>query len=255
MLSTIERRNEIVNMINEVGRLEVQTLAEKFNVSTVTIRADLNDLDNKRLLIRSRGGAIAAKNIAKELSVKEKHCENNVIKGKIADAAIKLINDGEVLLLDSGTTTEQVAKKLGSHKDLVVMTNGLNIANELANLSDVEVMMTGGKLRQKSLSFYGRQAEASLENLRFDKLILGVDGIDDTASITTHFEQEASLNRVMCRSAKQIIVVADSSKFAKSGFHIILNLSAIDVLITDSKIPESYKTFAANANVKLIIVD
>nr|WP_246029064.1 transcriptional repressor AgaR [Parashewanella tropica] len=242
-------------MVNEAGKLEVQALADKFNVSTVTIRADLNDLDKKRLLIRSRGGAIAAKNIAKELSVKEKHCENLSIKEKIADATIKLINNGEVLLLDSGTTTEQVAKKLAAHKNLVVMTNGLNIANELADLSEVEVMMTGGKLRQKSLSFHGRQAESSLENLRFDKLILGVDGIDETASITTHFEHEASLNRVMCKSAKQIIVVTDSSKFGKSGFHVIGDLSMVDVLITDNKIPEAFKDAATKANVKIIIVN
>ncbi|MCJ8293836.1 MAG: transcriptional repressor AgaR [Colwellia sp.] len=255
MLNTIERRHAIVNKVNDSGRVDVAELAKEFDVSTVTIRTDLNDLDKKRFLVRSRGGAIAMSKITKELSVKEKHCENLLIKEKLAKAASLLIKDNENIILDSGTTTEEVAKSFHDHKNLMVMTNGLNIAAELAHFEDTEVLMTGGTLRHKSLSFYGRQAESSLTNLRFDKVILGVDGIEISSGITTHFEHEATLNRLMCEVSKEVIAVTDSSKFGRTGFHIITPLKSITTIVTDSNIPTEYKDYFEANNIKLIIVD
>ncbi|WP_159821203.1 transcriptional repressor AgaR [Colwellia sp. 20A7] len=255
MLNTIERRQKIIDKVNELSRVDVAQLASEFNVSTVTIRTDLNDLSKRRLLIRSRGGAVAISKITKELSVKEKHCENSHIKEKLAEAAVQLINNDELIILDSGTTTEEIAKLLQNHENLVVMTNGLNIATELSHLQNSEVLMTGGTLRQKSLSFYGRQAEASLNNLRFDKVILGVDGVEISSGFTTHFEHEATLNRLMCNISKEVIVVTDSSKFGRSGLYIIDSLDSIDTLITDNKIPSQYIDYFQSKNVKLIIID
>ena len=249
MLDTIERRQIIIDQVNELGRVDVGDLAKKFNVSTVTIRTDLNTLDKKRLLVRSRGGALPTSKITKELSVKEKHCENLDIKKKLAKVAVELINDNESIIIDSGTTTEEVAKLLIDHNNLVVMTNGLNIVSELAQANNIEVMNTGGTLRKKSLSFYGNKAEASLDNLRFDKLILGIDGIDIQVGITTHFEPEANLNRLMCNISKKIIAVTDSSKFDRSSFHVITSFDSIDTLVTDSNIPEKYKEYLISKNI------
>ena len=255
MLNTIERRQEILNQVNASGRVDVTTLSKLFEVSTVTIRTDLNELDNKRLLVRSRGGAVVINNITKELSINEKHCKNLFIKEKLAHATAALIKDNESILLDSGTTTAEVAKSLYSHKNLMVMTNGLNIASELASNENIEVLMTGGTLRHKSLSFYGRQAESSLQNLIFDKVILGVDGIEILSGITTHFEHEAILNRLMCEVSKEIIAVTDSSKFGKNGFHVITSLKAITTLITDSNIPQEYKDYCETHHINLYIVE
>lgn len=255
MLNTIERRHEIITQVNKLGKVDVAVLAKEFMVSTVTIRTDLNELDKKRLLVRSRGGAVVISKMTKELSVKEKQCENLHVKEKLAQAVVKLINNNESIIIDSGTTTEEVAKLLRSHENLVVMTNGLNVASELAHFVDTQVLMTGGTLRHKSLSFYGRQAEASLNNLRFDKVILGVDGIDELSGITTHFEHEATLNRIMCDVAKEVIAVTDSSKFGRNGFHVIAPLNAIDTLITDSNISPAYKDYCESQHIKLIIVD
>jgi len=254
MLTTIERRQEIVEQTNEIGKVEVAELAKKYLVSTVTIRNDLNSLDKKGLVVRSRGGAVRNSLIAKELSLKEKHCEHLLVKQKLATVAASLINDGESIILDSGTTTEEIAKQLHNHSNLVVMTNGLNIATELAATQESEVIMTGGTLRKKSLSFYGRQAEASLSNLRFDKVFLGVDGIDEKAGLTTHFEHEANLNRMMCDISKEVIAVTDSSKFNRNGFYIIRSLNDIDTIITDSKIPQSYIDYLEEKRINLIIV-
>ena len=254
MFSTIERRQEIVKQTNALGKVDVAELAGKYLVSTVTIRNDLNTLDEKGLIVRSRGGAVVNSRIAKELSVREKHCENLNVKQKLAIEASNLVNDGESIILDSGTTTEEIAKQLHGHKDLVVMTNGLNIANELSASDHNTVLITGGTLRKKSLSFYGRQAEASLTNLRFDKVFLGVDGIDEKAGLSTHFEHEANLNRMMCQISKEIIAVTDSSKFNRNGFYIINGLDAIDTLITDSRIPSSFIHYFEEKHIKLIIV-
>ncbi|KKL51276.1 hypothetical protein LCGC14_2297100, partial [marine sediment metagenome] len=173
MLNTIERRHEIVQLVFKQERVQVPELAQLFGVSTVTIRNDLNELDEKGLLVRSRGGAVASNRLTQELSLKEKHDANRGIKERLGKFAASLIKDGESIILDSGTTTEEVAKNLTNHHGVVVMTNGLNVAHSLLNASSVEVLMTGGTLRKKSLSFYGRQAEQHLQQYHFDKLILG----------------------------------------------------------------------------------
>lgn len=254
MLSTVERRQEIVVLANTLGKVNVPELSAKFKVSTVTIRNDLNNLSKIGLLVRARGGAIANKKISKELSVEEKHNEHHAVKAALGKEAAKLINNGESIILDSGTTTEEIAKCLGRHEQLVVMTNGLNITSQLARFDDIEVLVTGGKLRKRSLSFYGSHAEESLKNLRFDKVFLGVDGIDTEAGLTTHFEFEADLNRIMVESSREVIAITDSSKFKKNGFHLVAAMKSIDTLITDDGIPEGKKELIERAGVKLIIV-
>ena len=238
MLNLIERRGEIVQLTESNERVDVESLARRFGVSTVTIRNDLKALSAKGLVVRSRGGAVASTRLTRELSVQEKYKESLSIKRRLGRAAAELIG-AEVrdLLIDSGTTTEEVALALVGRANLSVMTNGLNIASALAAVEGIEVRMTGGMLRKKSMSFFGSHAEESLRLRHFQKLILGTDGIDSRAGVTTHFEHEASLNRMMCKVAQQIILVADSSKFGRCGSHIICGLDEIDVLVTDAGAP------------------
>ena len=252
-MNTIERRHEIVQLTLEKGKVNVPDLAIKYQVSEVTIRADLNYLDKKKLLIRSRGGALACNSIPKELSIDEKHSDQLDIKKKLAFIARDQIKEGDAIILDSGSTIAQLANTLHVFNRLVVMTNGLNVAQNLLAAPGVEVLMTGGVLRKSSLSFYGRQAEDSIERYHFDKAFIGVDGIDFNSGITTHFEYEAIMNRLMRRVAKQVITVTDSSKFQRSGVHKICELSEIDVLITDSGIPDAFAQSLEQNGVKLII--
>ncbi len=254
-LNTIERQQEIVRLTQQLGKVAVRELADRFAVSEVTIRSDLAVLDQKKLLVRSRGGALINSELSRELSLKEKrHCYS-ALKQQLGAAAAALIRDGDRVILDSGTTTQQVAANLASHKDLIVMTNGLNIAMELAQSEEVEVMLTGGLLRKKSMSFYGNVAEKSLRDYNFNKLILGVDGFDLKAGLTTHFEKEASLNRLMCDIANEIIVVTDSSKFDQRAFHVICGSANIHSLVTDSGIPELYAEHLTKQGVQLHIID
>ncbi|MDF3124896.1 transcriptional repressor AgaR [Rheinheimera sp. 1928-s] len=254
-LNTIERQQEIVRLTQQLGKVAVRELADRFAVSEVTIRSDLAVLDQKKLLVRSRGGALINSELSRELSLKEKrHCYS-ALKQQLGAAAAALIRDGDRVILDSGTTTQQVAAHLADHKDLIVMTNGLNIAMELAQKEEVEVMLTGGLLRKKSMSFYGNVAEKSLRDYNFNKLILGVDGFDLKAGLTTHFEKEASLNRLMCDIANEIIVVTDSSKFDQRAFHVICGSANIHSLVTDSGIPEQYADYLTKQGVHLHIID
>ena len=238
MLNLIERRKEIVRLTEENEKVEVAALAQRFGVSAVTIRIDLNALHAKGLVVRSRGGAIASTRLTRELSLQEKYRTNLSIKRQLGHAVADLIDgDTRSLFLDSGTTTEQVALCLLGRSNLTVTTNGLNTATALAGSDGIEVRVTGGMLRKKSRSFYGRYAEESLQFLHFDKLILGADGVDLNVGITTHFELEAILNRRMCDAAHQVILVADSSKFGHCNAHVICRLSDIDVLVTDTGLP------------------
>lgn len=253
-INTTERRHEIVQLTQEDGKVVVPDLAQRFAVSDVTIRTDLNMLDELGLLVRTRGGAMASSRTLRELTVAEKAAERCGVKRRLAEAACQFVREGDAIILDSGTTTAEIAKYLSGIGRLMVMTNGLNVAQNLAVADGVEVLMTGGKLRKKSQSFFGGHAEEALSRYNFDTLFLGVDGIDFNAGITTHFEYEAILNRKMCRAAKQIIVVTDSSKFNRSGVHKICGLGEIDILITDTAIPDSFARSLEDSGVRLILV-
>lgn len=254
MLSTIERRQKIVLLTEEQGNVSVKQLADVFDISTVTIRNDLNELNKLGLIVRSRGGAVPSNRLTKELSIKEKHKENHQVKQLLGKVVAKLINDGDAILLDSGTTTEEVAHCLANKKNLTVMTNGLNIANELSRSDNCDVFITGGRLRKKSMSFYGAHAEEKLKYYNFNKVILGVDGIDIDRGISTHYEPEANFNRAMCESAEIVIVVTDSTKFGKRSLHSILKLESIDILVTDSGIPKVFIDELKRLNIDVHIV-
>ena len=254
-MNALERRHEIVQSTLDEGRVLVERLSAKYEVSEVTIRTDLNILDKKGLIVRARGGAVAANRITKELSIDEKTSERLEAKRKIARVASGLIRENDLIALDSGTTTGEIALCLGNFSRLVVMTNGLNVAQNLLSSDGVEALMTGGTLRRKTLSFHGRQAETSLQRYHFDKVFLGADGIDFNVGLTTHFEQEAILNRLMCEVSKQTIVVTDSSKFNRSGVHRIRRFSEIDILITDEGIPDAFAQTLEEEGVKLLIAE
>lgn len=255
MMTALERRMEIFNVVNQEGKARVEDLSAQFQVSTVTIRTDLSYLEKNGYVVRSHGAAIPNSGGIAELTVQEKRRQNAGIKSLIGQAAAKLITSGDTVILDSGTTTREIAANLKSVDDVVVMTNGLDVAMELATARGIEVLMSGGVLRKSALSFSGSKAESDLKNHRFDKVFLGVDGFDLRAGITTYDEQEASMNRLMCDISDHVIAVTDSSKFGKRSCHMIREFGHIDTLVTDSGIPEEYVQRLLEMNVEIIIVE
>ncbi|OON41727.1 DeoR family transcriptional regulator [Izhakiella australiensis] len=240
VIGTSERREQIIQRLRQQGSVQVNDLSALFGVSTVTIRNDLAFLEKQGIAVRAYGGALICEGIMSgaEPSVEDKSALNITLKRSIARAAAELIEPGHRVILDSGTTTCEIARLLRHHQDVIAMTNGMNVANALLEAEGVELLMTGGHLRRQSLSFYGDRAEQSLLNYHFDMLFLGVDAIDPERGVSTHNEDEARINRRMCEVAERIIVVTDSSKFNRSSLHKIIDTQHIDLIITDQGVSE-----------------
>ena len=254
ILNTPERRNEIVQIINKKGRASVEELSRKFGVSVVTIRNDLSFLENRAMIHRVYGGALTRNVVAFDTTIIEKQKLHAEEKKRIGVAAAKMVYDGDSILIDSGTTTMEIAKNIKDRKELTVMTNAINIATELAGIPGITVMLTGGTLREKSFSLVGPHAEAVLREFYFDKLFLGVDGFDINFGLTTPNFLEARLNRLMVEMAKEVIVVMDSSKFERRSLSLIVEPDQIDKIITDNNIPNNYLEALQNLGIEVILV-
>ena len=252
---TSSRRERIVALLREHNSVQIPALADMFGVSTQTLRKDLNFLDAKGVCTRSPGGALlrlgALSPIEEAIDVKRRRFADE--KVRIGRAAAALIGAGESVLLDSGTTTLQVARHVNTADALVVVTNDVGIMNELAAREAVQLVFLGGTLRRKNLSFYGTQTERALESLHVDKLFLAADGFHAEKGITTHYEPEALLNRLMCRAASEIILVADSSKFGRICLHKILEPQGITRVVTDAGIASETRDELARIGVEVII--
>lgn len=249
-----ERRRAILDLVNHDGRVLVQDLAPRFSTSQVTIRKDLEILHNQGLVHRTHGGALQIRAGALlDPSLREKEKLHPKDKQKIAAAAASLVKDGQSIVLDSGTTTTLIGRALRQMRRLTVITNAVNIAADLAG-TNVEVVLTGGILRENSFSLVGPLAEDTLRHLSADVLFLGVDGFDVRFGMTTPNMLEAKVNRVMLEIARRTIVVCDSSKFGRRSLSLIAPPSAVHQTITDSRIPKSDHQLLEEAGIEVTIV-
>jgi DeoR family transcriptional regulator of aga operon len=233
-LAMPERRRRIRDLIQANTQGSVVELAERFSVSAVTIRGDLAALEHQGAVVRTHGGALP-RGDSDELPIDVKQTLNRAEKVRIAAAALELIRGGETIILDSGTTTAEIAKQIRTLKipSINVITNALNIAVLLANAPHVNVIMPGGVLRQKSWSLSGPQAEQGLSTLQADILFLGVDSLDPEIGLMTPYLLEAQLNAQMIRIARQVVAVTDSSKLLRRSLSVISPVDQVDLLITD----------------------
>jgi DeoR/GlpR family transcriptional regulator of sugar metabolism len=252
-----ERHLRILEVIREAGKATVAELSEALGVSPVTVRRDLEKLEEKELLLRTHGGAIAVGTnvgeLAREKSFSEKAEALAAEKERIAEAAARLVSDGESVLLTAGTTNMMLAKKLAAKKRLKIVTNAANIAIEIGARTDFEVILIGGKLRPKSFALVGPLAENMLASIRVDKLFLGVDGLDLAEGLTTPNLSEASMDRRMISIAREVIVVADHSKFGTVYFSHVAPLDAVHAVITDKAPGEDVRSQFGRLGIRLII--
>ncbi|WP_162063168.1 transcriptional repressor AgaR [Vibrio taketomensis] len=255
MTTTAQRREEILHYIQTHQKGEVNYFAELYDVSEVTVRNDLNYLEKKGCVTRCYGGALLNNQFAFERPLNDKKQLNCDIKARIGEYAASLVQNGDKIILDSGSTTEQIAYHLNPKHNLTVMTNGINIAYHLANKDNIEVMMSGGIMRRNSYSVHGIGGEEYLSGFRFNKLFLGVDGFDKIAGITTPHQGEADINRRMVEAAQTVIAVTDSSKFDRQSFCLIARPEQLNMLITDSGIPQDYVDQLTSLGVDVRIVD
>jgi DeoR family transcriptional regulator, aga operon transcriptional repressor len=249
-----ERRRAILEMLNREGRVLVADLARQFETSQVTIRKDLESLHSQGRAHRTHGGALPAQASALEdPTLKQKEKLHRKEKLQIATAAARMVKEGQVVVLDSGTTTTAIALALRGHKNLTIITNAVNIAAELAG-SEFEVILTGGTLRRNSFSLVGPMAEETLRKLNADILFLGVDGFDVHYGLSTPNLLEAKVNRAMIEVARLTVAVCDSSKFGKRSLSSIAPPTAVHHLITDRGIPKADLAALKKAGVQITLV-
>lgn len=253
--STVARRIKILAKLNKNGKVYVKDLSQSLGVSEVTIRNDMIQLEKKNMLLRARGGAIKIDQHqnSPDFPISDKQKKQLQEKIAIGKKAAELIENDNTIILDSGTTTYELAKNFGKFESLTVITNALNVATLLAEHKNVNVIMPGGTLKTNSLSLVGFLAERGFKDFYCDKLFLGVDGFDTTHGISTPNLEEAHLNKIMIDISREVIVVADSSKFKKRGFALIAPINKINTVITDKNIPQSDLENLENLGVKVII--
>ncbi|HWX67100.1 MAG TPA: DeoR/GlpR family DNA-binding transcription regulator [Rhodanobacter sp.] len=251
-----ERRRLIVELVEQQGRATVEELATRFGTSTVTIRADLDALVRNAAIARSHGGALPMAPATNDTPLNIKETRWHAQKLRIGLAAAKMIRDGETIILDSGSTTVEIARQIRQMKfeSLTVITNALNIALELSGLPHIRVMMLGGLLRDTSYSLVGPDAEQALSKLSADKLFLGVDGLDPVVGVTTPDPLEATLNALMIRVSRETIAVFDASKLGQRSLSVITPVQHLHRVITDTSAEAKAVESLRDAGVEVTLV-
>ncbi len=229
-----ERRTQILQIVRQEGRARVNELAARFSTSAVTIRNDLNELHQRGVVQRSHGGAVIPDTILRESPVHERLKAHSEEKRRIGAMAATLIHDGETIILDSGTTTLEIARQIKNRQELQVITNGVNIAAELLDACSVRTFIVGGTVRTDSASIVGRTTEDMFEQFSADKLFLCGAGCDPDFGVSGANLEETTVNRAMLRIAREIILVADSSKFSRRSMSRIAQFAEIDTVISDT---------------------
>ena len=229
-----ERLSLILEQLADNGSVAVTDIARQLDVSTASVRRDLQLLEEQHLLSRTHGGAVA-NTLLYELPLRYRGGRHKDDKRRIAAAAVSRIGDDVASVgLTGGTTTTEVARALVDRNGLTIATNALNIAAELALRPNLKLIVTGGTARSESYELVGPLAEATLAGLNLDLSFVGVDGISSTSGLTTHHEIEAQTNRALIVRSRRVIVVADGSKVGRLAFACICDIHGIDELITDA---------------------
>ncbi|MGW1043286.1 DeoR/GlpR family DNA-binding transcription regulator [Streptomyces sp. NPDC002547] len=239
-MSRDARWKALLELLVERGRLDVEEAAADLEVSAATIRRDFDLLAEQQMLVRTRGGAVPH-GVSYELPLRYKTARHASEKQRVAEAVAGLIAPGEAVGLTGGTTTTEVARALAVRGDLAsgspaltVVTNALNIANELAVRPQFKIVVTGGVARAQSYELVGPLADAVLGRITLDVTVLGVVAFDAVHGPAANDEAEAAINQLLCERAERVVVAADSSKLGRRAFARICGVESVDTLVTDA---------------------
>lgn len=254
--SSTGRRSAILQILKQNSNISVNELSKKFGVSEVTIRKDLNLLKERNLLIRTRGGAILheTRKDDNDTSIRFKKLANYREKQAIGRAAANLIKEGDTIIIDSGTTALQVACNLHKFRDLTILTNALNVAQEVLAYKRFNVILLGGNIRSASESVVGALAESNLKMFYCDKLFMGVDSFSVENGLSTPNVEEANINQIMISRSREVIAVFDSSKVNKRALAFITTLDNIHKIVTDEGLDKTTKNKLKEMGVEVITV-
>ena len=246
-----ERQEEIIKMLKKEQKVLVPQLCEYFSVSSATIRSDLNALENKGLLVRTHGGAILNSKVGQEKNTVQKLEVNKKAKEEIAKCAAEFVSDGDIIAIDTGTTTLAFAREITKKKNLTVVTYDLDIAQLLENQSDASVVLIGGVIRKGFHCTVGPMAINAMQSLRIDKCFMATNGLTPELGISTPDLNHAEVKKQMMSISSQVFVLCDSSKIGYNSFCQVAEINRVDVLITDSRIEQ--KPLKALEEMELIV--
>ena len=247
------RQQQIMDVARQSGRVLVEELSSRFDVTPQTIRKDLNDLCDQGVLTRVHGGAILSsgiENVAYDARRVLAHAE----KAGIAREAAALIPNNSSLFVNIGTTTEEVARNLVHHEGLLVITNNIHVASILMPSPGIEVIVTGGMLRRSDGGIVGEGAVEFISQFKVDRAVIGASAIDDDGSLLDFDFREVMAARAIIRNARHVILVADATKFARTAPVRIGHISEVDTFVTDRPPPEAIAEICRNNGVAMMVV-
>jgi len=254
-----QRRNKIKEMLLLEKSVKVADLVREFDVSEETIRRDLNQLEREGLIQKNYGGAILIEELQMPSAaippVQQRKFEHHTEKDAIGRRAAELVGGGQIIIVDSGSTTWCVARHLKHREGLTVVTNGINIAEEFVENDDSHVFLLGGKVVKKSMSLVGPVAEAELQKYNADFVFMGTSGISLRKGFTSSDIYEAEIKRAMVAAGQKVVVVADHSKFMRQALISYSTFQDIDILITSSLADPAILTEISRLGVQVVVCE
>jgi DeoR/GlpR family transcriptional regulator of sugar metabolism len=258
-MNTIERQGKIVEAVHADGRITIAEICRLFEVSEMTARRDLKELDRQGLLRRVHGGAIANLGRSYEPSFQTRAVKNQQAKEAIGKKAAEFVYDGDSISLDVGTTTLEIVKWLRTKRNLTIITSCLQIANHvvdtLALETDARLILTGGIVRPRELSMIGHIPEEVYREMHVDKAFIGIGGISLDDGFTEYNMEDTQIKKMLIRSAREKIVVSDSSKFGVTTFASVASLTEVDKVITDRNAPVQMVEKIREKGVEVVLAD
>lgn len=255
IMRNIAQRHKIILIeLEKEGYVRVRDLSERLGVSEVTIRKDLKDLEERRLLIRTHGSASPVGSLTIDRHIDEKEKVQVKEKTRIAEAASRLLEKNDRIIIASGTTVLAFAQHITITDPITVITPSVKVSLILSYKSNIDIIQLGGALRKSSASVIGPYAESLLTEMMCSKLFIGIDGLDLDGGLTTSNIAEAHLNHYMLNAAQEVIVLADSTKFGKRGFGKICNINKVHRIITDRNAPANFIQIIREKGIEVTLV-
>jgi len=248
----LERRNIIIERLNQDGRVIVSVLSREFGVTEETIRRDIEKLESEGTVTKTYGGAIANVNKNQDLPYNIRKKSNVNKKMKIAELVAEMIHDNDQIMLDASSTSLFVVRQIKNRKNITLITNSLEILLELGDKTGWTILSTGGSLREGAYSLSGSSAEKMIRDHHVDLAICSAKGIDFSMGITESNEKDAEIKKAIFNAANTRILAIDDSKFNKISFIKVCDIRDIDILVTDKDPGDAWKKALSDKNVELI---
>jgi DeoR family fructose operon transcriptional repressor len=249
-----ERKRFIMDKLSQTQQVEVLDIIDAFQVSAITARRDLDQLEKEGLLVRTHGGAIKVNTPAqrKLFSYDEKAMLNKDRKEYIGGLASRLVQESDVIFIDSGSTLFHMCSYLKTIRHLTAITNSLPVAAELVGYPNIRINLIGGELDHERKALYGLVSEITLEHYHTNKAFIGADGVSLAKGLTTYDEKEAAVSRKIAASSDEVYLLCDSSKIERNSSVKFAPLSILKALVTDDALPANIKAAYTNKNIKII---